>query len=106
MATYNEPPQIISKAIESIINQTYTAWELLIFDDSDRADTRQAIDAYTVDTRLRVYREKQRIGFVPALNQGLEKAAGKYIARMDGDDISLPERFEKEVTFLSAGRWT
>lgn len=100
MPTYNEPPQFLCCAIESIIHQTYTEWELLVLDDSTREETVCAIDSYLYDSRIRVFREKQRMGFVPALNIGLEKAKGKYIARMDGDDVSLPDRFEKEIDFL------
>lgn len=100
MPTYNEPPQYLCSAIESIIHQTYSAWELLLLDDSTNEETVSAIDSYLYDGRIKVCRRKQQMGFVPALNIGLEKAKGKYIARMDGDDISLPDRFEKEIDYL------
>ena len=100
MATYNEPPDMVASAIDSILNQTYKNFELLIFDDSTNSDTITCIDKKAQDFRVRVYRYEQRKGFVEALNEGLRLAEGKFIARMDGDDFSLPERLEKEVDFL------
>lgn len=100
MPTFNEPPHMVCAAIESILAQTYREWELLIYDDSTDPATRAAIDAYRADGRVKVYRSEPRLGFVPSLNRGLEAAQGKYIARMDGDDIAMPYRFEKEVQFL------
>ena len=100
MATFNEPPDMVGKAIESILNQTYSNIELFILDDSTNELTRKKIDSYNIDVRVKVIRDTKRMGFVPALNKGLSLSNGKYIARMDGDDISLPERFEKQVSFL------
>lgn len=100
MALYNEPPEIVSAAIRSILDQTYRNFELLIFDDSTDPGTLAAIDSFCADPRVRLSRGAERVGFVRSLNLGLEAAAGEYIARMDGDDISLPDRFEKQVAFL------
>ena len=100
MATFNEKPDMVGKAIESILSQTYRNLELFVLDDSTAEETRNKIDSYSVDSRVHVIREAERMRFVPALNKGLRLATGKYIARMDGDDISLPERFEKQVAFL------
>lgn len=100
MATYNEEPEIIKKSIKSIQDQTYRNLELLIYDDSTSSETRNAIDTFTEDERIKVFRSQERVGFVKSLNLGLKAAKGKYIARMDGDDIALPIRFEKEVQYL------
>jgi glycosyltransferase involved in cell wall biosynthesis len=100
MATFNEDPEIVGKAIESILKQSYSNFELIILDDSTNDLTKQKIDYYTNDKRVMIIREEKRMGFVPALNKGLNLSKGKYVARMDGDDISLPERFEKQVNFL------
>lgn len=100
MATYNEEPVIVGKAIQSILDQTYKNFELLIFDDSTKEDTKEKIDSYAAVPRVKVFRENKRVGFVKSLNKGLNEARGKYIARMDGDDYSLPIRFQKEVDFL------
>ena len=102
MASYNEEPEIITKSIKSIQDQTYRNFELLIYDDSTSPETRKAIDAFTEDERIKVFRSPERVGFVKSLNLGIKAAKGKYIARMDGDDIALPIRFEKEVAYLQA----
>lgn len=104
MATFNEPPEMVSQSIESILNQSFSDFELLIFDDSTNSDTVAAIDSFSYDSRVKVYRSENRVGFVASLNRGLELADGEYIARMDGDDISLPERFKTEIDFLKADR--
>lgn len=100
MASFNEDPEMIGKSISSILNQTYKNFELLIFDDSTKQETKDKIDSFTTDPRVTVFRFPERVGFVKSLNKGLEAAKGKYIARMDGDDMALPIRFEKEVNFL------
>lgn len=100
MATFNETPDIIKKSIESVLNQTYENLELLIFDDSTNDSTKSVIDKAAVDQRVTVNRFSKRKGFVQSLNTGLEQSHGKYIARMDGDDIALSDRLEKEVEYL------
>ena len=101
MATYNDPPGYLSIAIDSIINQTVDNWELIIVDDSDSSPTIKIIDDYKKkDNRIRVIRGNSKCGFVPALNVGLEHAKGLYVGRMDGDDVSYPERLETEINYL------
>lgn len=101
MATFNEPVEYISASIKSILEQTYSNLELIIVDDSTRQDTVVAINNFAIqDSRVHVIRHKERIGFVNALNEGLRVALGKYIARMDGDDIALPNRLKCEVDYL------
>ncbi|MDR3133379.1 MAG: glycosyltransferase [Prevotellaceae bacterium] len=101
MATFNEPPEYITQSIQSILNQTLGDFELLLIDDSTNPDTMATIDGLAQsDSRIKLIREKQRIGFVRALNVGLKQAQGIYIARMDGDDISLPRRFELQVAYM------
>jgi glycosyltransferase EpsE len=102
MATYNDKPSLLKIAIDSILSQTFTDWEFIIVDDSTEIETIELIDAYkNNDSRLIVIRDDKKIGFVPALNIGLRTAQGSFIARMDGDDISHPERFEKQINFLN-----
>lgn len=101
MATFNEPVELITASIESVLNQTYQYLELIIADDSTYKDTISVIDSYAKrDNRIIVIRRAERMGFVAALNEGLKCARGKYIARMDGDDISLPDRLQREVDYL------
>jgi glycosyltransferase EpsE len=100
MATFNEPVDFITEAIESILHQTYNNWELLICDDSTNADTIDAINQLAnTDSRIKIIRKSERMGFVNALNEGLSNAKGELIARMDGDDIAIDTRLEKQVAF-------
>ena len=100
MATFNEEPDMVTKAISSILCQTYSNLELFILDDSTKEETIHAIDNMSKDLRVKVVRKGNRMGFVPALNEGIRLSNGKYIARMDGDDFSLPERLELEVEYM------
>ncbi len=100
MPAFNERADMISDAIGSILQQTYQNIELHIFDDSTKEETKAAIDAFENDSRVRIHRFPGRVGFIKSLNLGLEAAIGKYIARMDGDDFSHPDRIEKEVAYL------
>lgn len=103
MCSFNEPPYIIEQAITSILKQTFTAFELIIIDDSDNVETIASIDTLAKqDDRVIIIRQPNRIGFVPALNIGLSVAKGRYIARMDGDDEALPEKLAIQIAFLDA----
>jgi glycosyltransferase EpsE len=104
MATYNEPEKFIKESIESILNQTYKNIELIISDDSTKEKTIHAIDLYSSDERVTIIRKTSRMGFVSAINEGLKKAKGTYIARMDGDDISDINRFQKQIDFFARNR--
>lgn len=101
MATFNEPEVYITAAIQSILNQTYKKWELIIVDDSTSKKTIEIIDTFVAsDGRIVLIRKAERMGFVRALNEGLKNAHGKYIARMDGDDISLKDRLYYQVDYM------
>jgi glycosyltransferase EpsE len=100
MATFNEPKEYITASISSILNQTYRNLELFVADDSTNEETVCAINAFSEDSRLHIIRQNQRMGFVNALNKALQASKGDFLARMDGDDISLPERLAKQIDFL------
>ena len=89
----------IKEAIESILNQTFSNFELIIIDDCSTDSTLAIIKSYT-DPRICLIEKKQNTGYTNSLNTAILVAKGKYIARMDGDDISLPERFQKQYDFL------
>jgi len=91
----------ILEAVESILQQTYSHFELLIIDDCSTDATVEKIKTLT-DQRIQLIEKPKNSGITNSLNFGLTIAKGKYIARMDGDDISLPLRFEKQVAFLEA----
>jgi glycosyltransferase involved in cell wall biosynthesis len=91
----------IREAVDSIINQTFDDFEFLIIDDASTDKTVAIIKTYA-DTRIQLIEKPANTGYTNSLNHGLSIAKGEYIARMDGDDISLPERFEKQVAFLDS----
>lgn len=89
----------IAKAIGSILNQTFYNFELLIINDGSIDESEKVIKEFK-DDRIRYFSFGQNRGLVSSLNFGIEKAQGKYIARIDADDISAPNRLEKQVKFL------
>ncbi|NNC50945.1 MAG: glycosyltransferase [Flaviramulus sp.] len=89
----------VSEAIESILNQTFDDFEFLIIDDASTDKTVSIIKSFE-DPRIHLIEKPINVGYTDSLNLGLKIANGKYIARMDGDDISLPERFAKQIAFL------
>jgi glycosyltransferase involved in cell wall biosynthesis len=98
MPTYNAG-RWLREAIESILSQTFTHFELIIIDDGSTDDSDQIIRSFT-DPRIRSVRNERNSGLVAALNLGVSLCRGKYIARMDGDDRSHPARLEKQYRYL------
>lgn len=95
----------LAEAIRSIQNQTYENWELIICDDGSTDDSLRVAEEYAEkDSRIIVIKNEKNEGLNYTLNHCLEHATGDYIARMDGDDISLPYRFERQVEFLGNNR--
>ena len=100
MGIYNCAPYL-DEAIESIIDQTCKNWELIMCDDGSSDGTLAVAEKYAArDDRIRVIKNEKNLGLNKTLNRCLKEASGDIIARMDGDDISLPDRFEKEIAFL------
>ncbi len=100
MSAYNSG-KYIAEAIESILNQTFSDFEFIIVNDGSTDDTADVIKKYAAqDSRIIFIDNKQNRGLVPCLNQGLELCRGEYIARMDSDDIAMPDRFEIEINYL------
>ncbi|MDI1256466.1 MAG: glycosyltransferase family 2 protein [Flavobacterium sp.] len=89
----------VKEAVQSILNQTFTDFELLIIDDASTDKTVNIIKEFN-DSRINLIEKQINSGYTESLNYGLSIANGTYIARMDGDDISLAERFEKQLAFL------
>ena len=100
MGIYNCSPYL-DEAIQSIIDQTYENWELILCDDGSSDNTYAIASKYAEeDCRIKLIKNEKNLGLSKTLNKCLAIATGDLIARMDGDDISLPQRFEKEVSFL------
>jgi glycosyltransferase involved in cell wall biosynthesis len=91
----------ISLSIESILEQSFADFELLIIDDGSTDHTRSIVAGFS-DTRIRLLENERNLGVAGTLNRGIGSAQGKYLARMDADDISMPLRLEKQVDFLDA----
>jgi glycosyltransferase involved in cell wall biosynthesis len=89
----------LSAAIESVLHQTFSDFELIIIDDSSTDQTPQIIQHFK-DNRILYIHNNQNGGVAYSLNKGVELARGKYIARMDADDISLPDRFIRQLEAL------
>ncbi len=100
MPCYNNTPYV-AEAIESMLNQTFTDFELIVLDDCSSDNSAEVIKGFA-DKRIVYHRNGQNLGLANNLNIGLRLARGQYIARMDSDDISLPERLQTQVDFLEA----
>lgn len=91
----------LSRCIESIQKQTFTNFEFLICDDGSSTAAMELLDRYAErDTRIRLIRPGNKILLPQKLNACITEAQGEYIARMDDDDVSHPDRFEKQLDFL------
>lgn len=101
MGIYN-CAETLPDAIDSILNQTYSNWQLIMCDDGSSDDTYSVAKDYQIKypDKIKLIKNPHNMGLNATLNRCLECADGEYIARMDGDDISLPERLKKEITFL------
>lgn len=88
-------------AVESVLEQTFSDFELLIVDDCSSDDSVSIVEGYP-DPRIRLVRNERNLGQVETLNRGLAAARGQYVARMDQDDVCLPARFERQVALLDA----
>lgn len=100
MAVYNGGSKLIP-SIESILNQTYSDFELIVVDDASNDETASVLREYGArDPRIIITTNDTNIGLTKSLNKGINKASGVYIARMDVGDTSEPERFAQQVVFL------
>src|SRR5688572_14004177 len=100
MSVYNGE-RFLGDAIESMLSQSWTDFQLLIIDDGSTDDTPAIIASYR-DPRVRTVRHAENVGLAASLNEGVERASGRYIARMDADDISLPDRLARQIEFMNA----
>jgi len=97
MSVYNEE-HFIQRAVDSILNQTYRNFEFIIINDGSTDSTGEILESYN-DSRIHLIHQ-ENLGLTESLNKGIRLAKGEFIARMDGDDISRPQRLAKQVAFL------
>lgn len=98
MSVFNAD-QYLRMAIESILNQTFSDFEFIIINDGSTDNTANILASYN-DPRIVTATNEVNIGLTKSLNKGLDLAQGEYIARMDADDISMPNRLGKQVAFM------
>lgn len=99
MAVHNGA-RYLREAVASILNQTFRDYELIIINDGSTDESPEIIRSFA-DPRIMLI-EREHHGLTRSLNEGLRTARGTFIARMDGDDLSLPKRFEQQLAFLNA----
>lgn len=104
MSVYNESENWLRAAIDSILQQSFKDFEFLIINDHPEGEINKVIlrEYQKQDHRIVLIENETNIGLTKSLNKGLDHARGKYIARMDADDISCPDRFEKQVLLLDS----
>ena len=100
MPVYN-CASFVTEAIKSLLQQSFGDFELLIIDDGSADNTGEVVDRFH-DPRITLIRKEKNTGLVESLNLGIELAKGKFIARMDGDDICHTDRFSQQVNFLES----
>ncbi|WP_159468196.1 glycosyltransferase [Dyadobacter sp. 3J3] len=93
----------IQSALLSVLSQKYSDYEVLIIDDGSTDNTEELIKKLS-DKRIRYYKNESNMGIVASLNRGLDLAEGKYIARMDADDLMLADRLQTQIDFLEKNK--
>ncbi len=102
MSVYNGLPYLES-AVKSILTQTFVDFEFIILDDGSTDRTWEALQEFAhQDSRIRLFANPKNMGYTRTLNEGFKHARASYIARQDADDISLPQRLERQVALLDA----
>lgn len=99
MSVHNTKEEYLRPAIESILNQTYSNFEFIIIDDNSDSRTKNILKSYQ-DERIIIHTNSQNLGLTKSLNIGINLSRGKYIARMDSDDISLKTRLEEQLKYM------
>ncbi len=91
--------EFIAESIQSVLNQTYTNWELIIIDDCSSDDTDQIIESFN-DERIKYLKNEKNCGAALTRNRGLREARGEWIAFLDSDDLWMPEKLEHQIDFM------
>lgn len=99
MPLYNTPFEYLNATVESILSQTFADFELIVIDDASGIEYKEFFEQFK-DERIKYFKLEQNAGPGHARNEGIKKATGEYVALVDSDDISLPERFKLQAEFL------
>lgn len=104
MPCYNSE-QTISQSIDSVLEQTYPQWELIIIDDNSTDSSYSLVSEKSKqDDRIKLLRNNTNLGAAFSRNRAIEKANGRYIAFLDSDDIWLPDKLKKQISFMKDTR--
>ncbi|MFI5252434.1 MAG: glycosyltransferase family 2 protein [Bacteroidota bacterium] len=93
--------RFLRSAVESVLGQTFADFECIIIDDGSTDSSEQIIRSYH-DSRIKLLRNSNNLGITKSLNKGISESIGKYICRMDADDMCVPDRLLKQVTYLDS----
>ena len=104
MPSYNTAPYI-KETIQSVLDQTYTNWELIIVDDCSTDNTEEVL-ATINDSRIRYFKNEKNSGAAVSRNKALREAKGQWIAFLDSDDLWMPEKLEKQINFMKKNRYS
>lgn len=99
MALYNTPFEYLSATVESVLNQAFADFELIVVDDASSVEYKDFFEKFN-DKRIKYFKLEKNGGPGHARNEGIKKAVGEYVAIVDSDDVSLPERFKLQAEFL------
>ena len=99
MPSYNTA-EYIAESIKSVLDQTYTDWELIIVDDCSTDNTDEAVAPFLTDGRIKYLKNDKNSGAAVSRNKALREAGGKWIAFLDSDDLWLPEKLERQISFM------
>ena len=99
MPSFNTGKYIV-ETIESVLEQTYKNWELIIVDDCSSDETDEIVSHFLADKRIRYLKNEKNKGAAFSRNKALREANGKWIAFLDSDDVWMPEKLEKQLLFM------
>ena len=103
MSNYKTPPAYLRRALDSVLTQTMTDFEAVIINDGVKDESYELLLEYAAkDNRIKLIDNETNLGLAASLNKGIEQCRGKYMARMDTDDVCLPKRLEKQIAFMEA----
>ena len=113
MSNYKTPPAFLRRALDSMLAQTFTDFEAVVINDGVKDESYEVLREYAAkDDRIRLIENERNIGLPASLNRGIDHCRGQYIARMDTDDICLPERLALQTAYMDrhpdvmfAGAW-
>lgn len=104
MSIYNETYDELNKSISSILSQTFKDFEFIVINDNPENKVIKSVFTSVIDSRIKLYNNEKNYGLIFSLNKAIKVAQGKYIVRMDADDISYPTRLEEQLNYLEENK--